>query len=220
MQIERIGMTDPRPVPTPKDMVKAMKWAGTFVTSLMIDNPDWAYDYSSVMDPVHVNQFPNTRRALPDPNYNAATDKIRGRSIINMTWKLAPDESLIMEWDDHPGFWMLTNMGVFLNSMDFQYRPVTYTPSRAKVDSDGKIRMVLAHDDPGYHNWIDTSGFEMGNITSRIFLSEAFTEFRTKVVKRSELAANMPADSAKVTQEQRTQMMIERFHAIQRRYSL
>jgi hypothetical protein len=220
LRIERVGMTEPRPVPTPADMERAMSWAGRFVTSLMTDWPDWGYAYSSAMDPFHVNEFPADRRALPDPAYNAAADKRRGRTIINMTWKLAPDEALIIEFDNHDVFWMMTNMGVFLNSMDYLYRPVSYTPSRTKVDSDGKIRMILCHEDPGYYNWIDTQGFDMGNITSRNVLSEAFTEYRTRLVKRSELAAALPADIAKVSKEQRAQLMLERFHAIQQRYSL
>ena len=36
-----------------------------------------------------------------------------------MRWQLAPDEALIVEFDDHDGFWMITNMGVFFNSMDY-----------------------------------------------------------------------------------------------------
>lgn len=221
LRIERVGMTGPRPVPTPQDMEKAMSWAGRFVSRLMTDFPDWTYAYSAGMDPINLNKFPTARRSVADAAYNAETDRRRGRAAINMTWKLAPDEALIMEFDKPNVFWMLTNMGVFMNSMDFIYRPISYTPSRTKVDSDGKIRMVLAHDDPGYHNWIDTSGFDMGNITSRNILApEVYTDYRTRVVKRSELAAALPADTAKISPEQRTELMLERFHAIERRYSL
>jgi hypothetical protein len=83
-------------------------------------------------------------------------DKKRGRAAANMYWEIAPDEALLVEFDSHDGFWMLSNMGVLFNSMDYLYRPVSYTPARTKVDADGKIRLVLSHDDPGYHNWLDT----------------------------------------------------------------
>ena len=79
-----------------------------------------------------------------------------------MCWELAADEALIIEFDSHDGFWMLSNNGVFFNSMDYLYRPVSYTPSRTEVDSDGKVRLILCHDDPGYHNWLDTQGFVLG----------------------------------------------------------
>ena len=87
-----------------------------------------------------------------------------------MHWELGPDDVLIVEFDAHDGLWMLTNMGVFFNSMDYLYRPVSYTPSRTAVDADGRIRLVMAHRDPGVHNWLDTQGFERGNLTYRHML--------------------------------------------------
>src|SRR3546814_13475323 len=85
---------------------------------------------------------------------------------------------------------------LFFNSMDYRYRPVSYTPSRTRVDRDGKIRIILSHDDCGYHNWLDTQGFARGNLTYRAFLSSAATSFRTPLVKRDALAAALPTDSA------------------------
>lgn len=67
----------------------------------------------------------------------------------HLVWELAPDESLIVEMDNHDGFWIFGMSGVFVGSMDFLYRPVSYTPARTAVDSDGVVRLVLAHDDPG-----------------------------------------------------------------------
>src|SRR5262249_50886917 len=41
MQIERVGMTDPKPVPTPETMIEAMDWAGgKFLLQMMKDWPD------------------------------------------------------------------------------------------------------------------------------------------------------------------------------------
>jgi hypothetical protein len=220
MRIERVGMAAPRPVATPGDMVKAINKAERFVADLMLDWPDWAYEFSASADAAKLNEFPHAqRRDVKDPNYSVASDRIRNRSIINMTWKLAPDEALVMEFDDPKVFWAVTNMGVFMNSMDYLTRPVTSTPSKAKVDQDGKIRLILAHEDPGYHNWIDTQRFDMGNLTSRVFHSDLFIQYRTRLVKHAGLAAALPADSAKVTPEERTRQMLARFHAIQMRYA-
>ena len=135
-----------------------------------------------------------------------------------MCWRLQPDEALVIEFDHHPDFWMMTNMGVFFTSMDYLYRPVSYTSGRTKVDSDGKVRMILSHDDPGYHNWIDTQGFERGHLANRNLLTDRMTDFRTRLVKRSHLSSAMPEYSAKVLPEERAQQLRERFHAILRRY--
>jgi hypothetical protein len=102
--------------------------------------------------------------------------------------------------------------------MDYLYRPISYTPSRTKADSDGKIRMIMAHKDPGFHNWIDTCGFERGVLANRNQATDQITEFDTRVVKHADLARELPADSAKVTSEERTAQMQRRFYAISRRY--
>ena len=137
-----------------------------------------------------------------------------------MCWQLAADEALIVEFDSHDGFWMMTNAGVFFNSMDYLYRPVSYTPGRTKIDGDGKIRLILCADDPGYHNWLDTQGFERGNLTYRNLMSDAQTSFRTRVVKRAQLAQALPADTVTVSAEQRVRQMHERFDGVRLRYGL
>ena len=220
MRVERIDMTEPRPMPTPDELVEAMDWAGAFVTGLMQDKPNWTYTYAAEVDPSLINAFPAERRSVVNPVYTVDSDRKRGRSSAVMCWKLEPDEALIVEFDAHDGFWMMTNMGVFFTSMDYLYRPVSYTPSRATIDSDGKVRLVLAHDDPGYHNWIDTQGFRLGHLANRNLFTNHVTEFRTHLVRRADLADAMPADAARVTAQERTQQMLTRFHAILQRYCL
>ncbi len=209
MRIERVDMESPKPAPTPDAMIEAMRWAGDFVTGLMDDWPEYPFRYGGV-DAEHPNRFPGVDRTDADAK--------RGRAATNMHWVIGSDEALVVEFDAHEGLWMLTNMGVFFTSMDYLYRPVSYTPSRTAVDSDGKVRLVLAHDDPGYHNWIDTQGFERGNLTYRHMLDGAPAELRTRLVKRADLPDALPPDTATVTAAERTAQMWERFNGIRRRY--
>jgi len=220
MRIERVGMTGPRPMPDPAEMIAATNWAGTFVEELMQDWPDWSIEFSENVDPNLLNQFPSSRRDLDDPVYNTKLDSVRGRTIDNMVWQLEADEALIIEFDATDTFWMLTNMGVFMTSMDYLYRPVSFAPARTRVDADGKIRIVLAHRDPGYHNWMDTQGFERGNITARNNFVDWGIVFTNTLVKYADLASHMPKDSAMVTPEERSQQMLRRFHSVMRRYLL
>ena len=213
LHIERIGMNAPPALPTPQTMIAAMQWAGDFVTGLMDDWPDHPYRHGApVVDPNCVNRFGGGAGG-------DGADARRGRAVAHLCWSLAADEALIVEFDAHDDFWMVTNSGAFFNSMDFRYRPVSYTPSRACVDRDGKVRLILSHDDCGYHNWLDTQGFARGNLTYRCFASTRPTTFRTQLVKRDKLAAALPADSATVTAEQRATQLHARFDAIRRRYA-
>jgi Protein of unknown function (DUF1214) len=211
MRIERVGMSSPKPLPTPDTMVDAMRWAGDFVTGLMNDWPEFPFTYGGV-DSAHPNRFPRLDASEADGK--------RGRAAANMYWELGPDEALIVEFAAHEGLWMLTNMGAYFTSMDFLYRPVSYTPSRASVDDDGKVRLILAHHDPGFHNWIDTQGFERGNLTYRHMLAGQPAALTTRLVKRAELAHALPPETAQVTSAERTALMWERFNGIRNRFPL
>jgi hypothetical protein len=211
LRLERIDMDSPKPLPTPAVMVEAMQWAGDFVTGLMSDWPEFPFTYGGV-DANRPNTFPHFE--------TTGADRKRGRAAANMYWELAADEALIVEFDAHDGLWMFTNMGVFFNSMDYLYRPVSYTPSRTKADGDGRIRLVIAHRDPGAHNWLDTQGFERGNLTYRHMLEGEPAVLNTRVVKHDHLLSTLPADTIVISAAQRSAAMWERFHGIRRRYVL
>lgn len=213
LHIERIGMDAPKPLPSPDTLVEAMDWAGQFVEGLMSDWPDHPYRYSPFVDPVNINVFP------PAPAAHDDADEKRGRAVAHLCWQLAQDQALIIEFDSHDDFWMVSNNGVFFNSLDYLYRPVSYTPDRTAIDSDGKVRLILCHTDPGYSNWVDTQGFERGNITYRSFMSTHAADFRTQLIKFTELARILPADSLVVSPQERLRQLKIRFESVSRRYA-
>jgi hypothetical protein len=215
LTIERVGMDAPRPIPSPEQVAGAMDWAGAFLRGAMTDWPEHSWETSAgVCDPAQLNRFPEGKRA------DTADDAKRGRMAAHMIWRLAPDEALIVEMDMHDGFWIFGMNGVFVGSMDFLYRPTSYTPARTKVDSDNVMRLVLAHDDPGVHNWVDTQGYPEGNLTYRNLMSQNPATFRTKLVKRADLMANLPPDTAMVTPGERTRQMLDRFRSIKLRFGI
>ena len=217
LSIERIDMDTPRPMPTPATFIEAADWAGNFVKAVMQDWPDHPYQYSPLVDPLRVNQFP------PEPTRAAGSsdsDQKRGRAMAHLCWQLEQDQALIIEFDALDSFWMVSINGTFFNSLDYLYRPVSYTPSRTAVDSDGRVRLILCRDDPGYHNWLDTQGLQQGNLTYRNLLSSAVTTFQTRLVDINQLAEALPQDSARVTPQERCQQMKTRFDSIRRRYRI
>ena len=211
LRIERIGRTEPRPLPTPAIMTEAMGWAGDFVSGLMRDWPGHPYAHSGgAVDPACLNAFP----PLPASD---ESDAKRGRAVANMVWKLAPEEALIISFEPLEGaFWMASLGGVFMNSFDYLYRPVSYTPTRTAVDSDGKVRLILCAEDPGYANWLDTCGFEQGNLAVRTLMSKSGPAIRTHLVKKADLAAHLPPDTARISPEDRQREGLTRSRAIAR----
>lgn len=221
-RIERVGMDTPRPIPTPAQMIQAMKWAGDFVYDVVDFWPEWLWKAGDQIDPEALNQFKGRNLASQKPwsAESEALDSRRGRLITMMRWALNADEALILEFDRYDGFWMITNEGLFGNSMDYLYRHVSYTPSRTAVDADGKIRLIMIQNDPGFSNWIDNQGHTSGVLTFRNVQSRHVPELRTKVVKAADLARHLPRDSKTSTPQERAAELRARFDAIRRRYRL
>jgi hypothetical protein len=221
-RLERVDMAEPRPIPTPGEMIEAMKWAEDFVYGVVEDWPDWIFQARDQIEPEAINRFAarNLKAEKPWSAQSEAADRRRGRLITQMRWIIETDEALILEFDAFDGFWMLTNEGVFGYSMDYLYRPVSYTPSRTAVDADGKIRLVLTANDPGYSNWIDNQGYTAGMLTFRNVHSRGVPALNTKVVKAADLAKHMPADAKRSGPEERTAELWARFNAIRRRYQV
>ncbi|GAB7551921.1 hypothetical protein NRB_14220 [Novosphingobium sp. 11B] len=215
LTIEALDTAGAKPLPTSAEMIEAMDWAGAFVTGLMHDWPEHSWLTSrGVCDPHALGAFP------PDRTANDASDAKRGRMAAHMVWRLEPDEALIVEMDAHPGFWIFGMGGAFMGSMDFLHRPVSYTPARTRVDGDGVVRLVLAHDDPGVHNWLDTQRFREGNLTYRNLLTQDTARFQTRLVPRNRLIEHLPADTALVDPAEREVMRLERYRAVKRRYGI
>lgn len=218
-RIERIDMDGPRPNPTHETILNAVSWAQEFIHGCMHDWPEIQVGVAQLLgENFPINRYPSFGGSTPGAPEER--DQRRGRFIANMHWRLASDEALIVEFDNYDGFWMFTNMGIFWNSMDYAYRHVSYTPSRTTVDSDGKVRLIMTHKDPGYHNWLDTQGYEQGYLCYRNILSREFPPVDTKLVKLSELATNLPEDCRKVTREERLKQFYDRFNGIRRRYRI
>ena len=183
--------------------------AGEFLTGAMRDWPEHSWRTSGgVVDPEQRNRFPADKAA------NDASDAKRGRMAAHMVWELQPDEALIVEMDAHDGFWIFNMGNVFVGSMDFLHRCVSYTPARTKVGADNVARFVMAHDDPGMHNWLDTQGFSNGNLTYRNLMSQNPATFRTKLVKRADVLAALPPGTAMVSSGERTKQMADRYRSI------
>ncbi|CAN5652543.1 hypothetical protein BH09ACT8_BH09ACT8_66770 [soil metagenome] len=215
LSIERLGMDRPRPSASSEEMIEAMAWAGDFLTGAMRDWPEHSWSYSGgVCDPAFTNQFP------PDRIANDESDAKRGRMAAHMVWQLQSDEALIVEMDHHDGFWIFGMGGVFVGSMDFLYRPVSYTPARTAIDSDNVVRLVIAHDDPGVHNWLDTQGFSNGNLTYRNLLGQNPANFRTRVVRRTDVIDALPPDTVMVGEGERSRQLLDRYHGVKKRYGI
>ena len=60
------------------------------------------------------------------------------------------------------------------------------------MEADGSYRIVIAHEDPGVANWIDTEGNPLGLVFWRFMLARGEVETpKTEVVKLQTLKAGL-----------------------------
>ncbi|MBV8949670.1 MAG: DUF1214 domain-containing protein [Actinobacteria bacterium] len=137
--------------------------------------------------PPFVSQEPNVFPKPSEPGTHplAAFDA----SYSMAPYVLGPDEALVMS-----GRWpacRCANVSLWnrhLQTYDFAHRQVSLNRAQTDLEADGTFRIVIAHQDPGAPNWLDTEGRPFGMVFWRYFLPEGEVDTpQAKVVKLGEL---------------------------------
>jgi hypothetical protein len=178
LALERVG--DPTP-PAPLDPARlgsALADAGRFVEGTASLFADWAEGFAAA---------PNTLAPL-DP---ARTGGAHGDPNIFFYmgyWELGPEESLVIELEPPECFyWNLQLNNHWMESLDYRHHRVHVNQHTAVAQSDGSVRIVVAHADPGVPNWLDTAGHARGTLGLRWVKAAEHPAPRTRVVKRSDV---------------------------------
>ena len=107
---------------------------------------------------------------------------------------------------------------------DMQFRTADYSSNQAsingaqaKLDSDGKFRMVIAKRDPGVPNWLDTTGYNEGVIQGRWNTCSSAPVPTARLVKLADLRSALPADTPVVSPEERDRQLRDRLLGAQMR---
>ena len=80
------------------------------------------------------------------------------RPVIG-SWKLAPDEALLVEVVPPRGlYWSYSLGNPWWETIDYGAHQSSLNGHQASIDEDGMLRAVIAHEDPGIANWLDTAG--------------------------------------------------------------
>lgn len=122
--------------------------------------------------PPFVSQVPNQ---LPPPvtpgdHPLAATDAAYSMA----PYFAGPDQALVLSgrWPDcRCANVVLWNR--FLQTYDYTSRRVSLNRAQTALEPDGSFRIVLAHEDPGLPNWLDTEGRPFGLLFFRFMLPES-----------------------------------------------
>jgi len=77
-----------------------------------------------------------------------------------------------------------------MESLDYRYFTICINKATAHYEPDGKIRIIVAHRDPGLLNWINTCGHHEGTMLWRWYRlkeGEKPVEPECKIIRSEEL---------------------------------
>jgi hypothetical protein len=171
--IERVDGPSAPPPLDPHAMAKALRratlavhgTAATFAqwTELFMTRPNELPDWGQEM----------FQRAGGDPEI----------FYLHGYWALRPDEAWVIETEvpDCP-YWNFQLNNWWMESMDHAQR-ITINKHTATLDDDGRLTIVVAAKDPGWGNWIDTTGHTSGTALLRWLGADRHPIPRCRVVR-------------------------------------
>ena len=172
------GPNQPRHL-DPARLDHALRSATRFVAGCSKVFAGWADDWRK-----HTNELPRF-----DPAKALAAGGDPNIAYFHSYWELARDEALVIEATPPPcDYWNFQLANHWLESLDYRYFPVHVNKHTAKIRADGSVRVVVAHEDPGVANWLDTCGHEHGTMCWRWIRASEHPVPQTRVVKLAELS--------------------------------
>ena len=167
------------------------------------------------------------RNAFNDPN--AASGATGGGMNSNIyaggVYELARDEALVIENEIlvEPMYIGMHLSNFWGESFDYTNRITSLNGFQSERSSDGVLRYVIAHEDPGVPNWLDTTGQREGFMSPRwAYLTKPPTEqwprIRAQKVPLANLRKHLPADTRVVSPEERIAQIKMRQEHVQRRF--
>jgi hypothetical protein len=156
---------------------------------------------------------------LPPFDGSAMGAAAENRPVIG-SWKLAPDEALIIEVVPPEGlYWGFSLGNVWWETIDYGNRQSSLNGHQAVVDDDGLVRVVVAHRDPGVANWLDTAGHSEGAIILRCVRTVTAPVPSVQVVPFDRLAERLPLGSSRMSPDGRAAVIQMRRRAVSRRFT-
>lgn len=176
--IERIGNDLEPSVVTPKMIDDGLKSASTLVAGASLLFSKWARDFKK-----HSNELP-----LFDPEVSNAAGGDPNITYFHSHWALAPDEALVIEaMPPECEHWNFQLNNYWMESLDYRHFRIHTNKHLATYEKDGSVRIIVAHQDPGLPNWLNTTGHESGTMCFRWIIANDKPQPKTRVVKFSEL---------------------------------
>lgn len=209
LQIERIGVEvepDSRAPELDVAVSRQLYALGEFVH----DNLKFFLDF---------NAGPPANGFMPAIDRTAIGAAAENRPVIGR-FELEPDEALILEVEPPKGvYWSYSLGNQWWETIHYGRHQSSLNAHQAIVDPDGILRVVVSSRDPGVANWLDAAGHSNGAMILRCVRTETAPTPTTRVVKFADVDSALPAETKRVTAQQRAGIIEARRRAVHERFS-
>jgi hypothetical protein len=142
-----------------------------------------------------------------DNSFGGKVDVPRGLQLSQFGfcfYDLGPDEALVVECERPDArYWSFQLYGMhFFRALDLD-RVTSLNHHQAATSSDGRMRLVVAHEDPGVPNWLDTMGRGVALLNYRHFWGSPIAPPETRVVSFADIRDALPDDTPMVDRSAR-----------------
>jgi len=140
-------------------------------------------------------------------------------NVYGVGWFSVEDNTaVVIEFEEPEALlWSIQLGNYWWESIDYVNGTGSLNGSQTFTNSDGKIRIVVALEDPGVPNWLDPAGHPEGMFLYRFQQATKSSDPEVRVVKLNELRGELPADTPTVNAEQRAaEVAMRRAHAARR----
>ncbi len=180
LRLLRLGGPSTPPPATPERIVKGLQRAARQIRASITMFADLADRWAAHPNVLHPSDTRMAEQSFGDPDLY----------YMGGYWRVAPDEALVIEFVPPAcRYWSFLLCNYWTESLEYRYRPVWTNKHLARYRSDGSVRVVVAHRDPGLVDatWIDTEGHTEGTMTMRWLLAESTPIPKPVLVKLAEL---------------------------------
>ena len=184
LEIATLKPTPPPAAPNDASLARGIRRVARFVAARTLGMPPMANATPRPFVSIVPNQFP--KPVPPDDHGLAAFDAAYSMA----PYLIAPGHALVMRarWPKcrcaNVSLWTR-----FLQTYDYANRRSSRNRKQTTLRPDGSFDIVLAPEDPGHPNWIDTEGRAFGIVFWRFMLAEGEIETpRAEMVPLAEVA--------------------------------
>jgi hypothetical protein len=203
LSIERLDIPPGgRPRPSAEYLEEQLRWLGEAVT------------FYAGVEMAHIENMRQAGFINEKLTYYDTTEVVglEGQFYFECAYELADDEALIVEAKIPPvcEYWSVMLTDEVFETIDWHNNHSSLNDTQARVDGDGVIRFVISARDPGVPNWLDTLGHPSGQFQGRWFRSEGATLPTARKVAFADIGKHLPADTPRVSPEERDRVLRER----------